>query len=149
MGVVVGGGGGVLLRVCLWLISIVVVVLLMRLSTVAVQGGRGIWVISFILKRVAVIRNYFKSENLLGGLKKHHKVDTTALPPSIEVVLHYRVAHLLRERNMLTSNSKFCWWPGSEDKLTASNFVSTYFFPEADGPPCSKGGCVNLHRARK
>ena len=55
MGVVVGGGGGVLLRVCLWLISIVVVVLLMRLSTVAVQGGRGIWVISFILKRVAVI----------------------------------------------------------------------------------------------
>ena len=61
MGVVVGGGGGVLLRVCLWLISIVVVVLLMRLSTVAVQGGRGIWVVSFILKRVAFNRNYIKN----------------------------------------------------------------------------------------
>ena len=74
MGVVVGGGGGVLLRVCLWLISIVVVVLLMRLSTVAVQGGRGIWVISFILKRVA-----FNSlrENLLGGLKKASYVKLT------------------------------------------------------------------------
>ena len=30
----------------------------------------------------------------------------------------YRVAHLLQERNMLTSISKFRWWPGSEDKLT-------------------------------
>ena len=35
----------------------------------------------------------------------------------------YRVAHLLWERNMLTSDSKFRWWPGSERKLTA-NFVS-------------------------
>ena len=33
--------------------------------------------------------------------------------------LKYRVAHLLRERNMLTSNSKYRWWPGSEDKVTA------------------------------
>ena len=31
----------------------------------------------------------------------------------------YRVAHLLRERNMLTSNFKFRWWPGSGGKLTA------------------------------
>ena len=31
----------------------------------------------------------------------------------------YRLAHLLWERNTLTSNSKFHWWPGSEDKLTA------------------------------
>ena len=50
MGVVVGW---VLLGLYLWLVGIVVVVLLMRLSTVAVQGGRGNWVISFILKRVA------------------------------------------------------------------------------------------------
>ena len=54
MGVVIGG---VLLRVCLWLVGIVVVVLLMRLSTVAVQGGRGIWVILFILKGVPINRN--------------------------------------------------------------------------------------------
>ena len=31
----------------------------------------------------------------------------------------YRVAHLLRERDMLTSDSKLRWWPGSEGKLTA------------------------------
>ena len=31
----------------------------------------------------------------------------------------YRVAHLLRERNMLTSNSKFRQWPGSGEQLTA------------------------------
>ena len=45
MGVVVGG---VLLRVCLWMVGIVV--LLMRLLTVAVQGGRGIWVILLIVR---------------------------------------------------------------------------------------------------
>ena len=53
MGVVVGG---VLLRVCLWLVGIVVVVLLMRLSTVAVQGGRGIWVILLNLESVPMNR---------------------------------------------------------------------------------------------
>ena len=37
--------------------------------------------------------------------------------PGFTAVL-YRVVHLLRERNMLTSNSKFRWWPGSEGKLT-------------------------------
>ena len=50
----------------------------------------------------------------------------------------YRVAHLLREQNMLTSNSKF---RGQGQRInlqlnTTSNLVSTYFFPEADGPPC-------------
>ena len=29
------------------------------------------------------------------------------------------MAHLLRERDMLTSDSKFHWWPGSDGKLTA------------------------------
>ena len=53
MGVVVGG---VLLRVCLWLVGIVVVVLLMRLSTVAVQGGRGIWVILLNFESVPMNR---------------------------------------------------------------------------------------------
>ena len=50
----------------------------------------------------------------------------------------YRVAHLPRERNMLTSNSKFRRWPESEDQLVNATFnlVSTYFFPKADGPPC-------------
>ena len=33
----------------------------------------------------------------------------------------YRVAHLLRERNMLSSTSKFRRWPGSEDKFTAKH----------------------------
>ena len=36
-----------------------------------------------------------------------------------EVEEEYRVAHLLRERDMLTSDSKFRWWPGLEGKLTA------------------------------
>ena len=53
----------------------------------------------------------------------------------------YRVAHLLRERNMLTSNSKFHWWPGSEEKLSVKrNFtfvVNIFLSPEADGPPYS------------
>ena len=31
----------------------------------------------------------------------------------------YRVAHLLWERNMLTSTSKFRHWPSSQDKFTA------------------------------
>ena len=53
MGVVVGW---VLLGLCLWLVGIVVVVLLMRLSTVAVQGGRGIWVILLNLESVPMNR---------------------------------------------------------------------------------------------
>ena len=32
------------------------------------------------------------------------------------LVHFYRVAPLLPERNMLTSNSKFHWWPGSDDR---------------------------------
>ena len=44
------------MRVCLWLVGIVVVVLLMRLSTVAVQGGRGIWVILLNLESVPMNR---------------------------------------------------------------------------------------------
>ena len=76
MGVVVGR---VLLRVCLWLVGIVVVVLLMRLSTVAVQGGRGIWVILFILKRVAINRNSLRNShrgNTTEVCKKYRSVDT-------------------------------------------------------------------------
>ena len=31
----------------------------------------------------------------------------------------YRVAHLVQERNMLTSDSKIHWWPGTQKKLSA------------------------------
>ena len=38
-----------------------------------------------------------------------------------QVVVLYRVAHLLWERFMLTSNSKFRHKPGSQDRLTANH----------------------------
>jgi len=37
----------------------------------------------------------------------------------VEGFYSYRVAHLLWERNMLTSTSKFRHWPSSQDKFTA------------------------------
>ena len=44
---------------------------------------------------------------------------TLWLSQNLSSCLIYRVAHLLWERNMLTSKSKFRCWPGPEDKLKA------------------------------
>ena len=46
----------------------------------------------------------------------------------------YRVAHLLQERNLLTSNSKFRCRPGSQDKLIAKrnfNFGVNIFLSQS------------------
>ena len=58
---------------------------------------------------------------------------------------HSVYAHLLWERNLLTSNSKFLCWPGSQDKLTAKcniNFGVNIFPSQADGLPCTKLCCA-------
>ena len=56
------------------------------------------------------------------------------------ILFMYRVAHLLWERNLLTSNSKFLCWPGSQDKTAKCNikFGVNIFPSQADGLPCTK-----------
>ena len=52
------------------------------------------------------------------GERENYRVTVTVLL-SNNLQLTYRVAHLLREINMLTSNLKFRCWPRSQDKFTA------------------------------
>ena len=67
----------------------------------------------------------------------------------------YRVAHLLRERFMLTSNSKFRHWPRSQDKFTAKrNFKfgvnislsrsrwATLYYMNYEHEVCIEFGCL-------